>query len=105
MPSGSEVRPGRWSDVLDLYDDGVFSVIWGTYEDGRHLATRWNGNNAGYPHQGSNPLWYIEPDFFTETILLRILSLNLGIGNRSDIDTEHIDNTYAALEDFIRLQM
>ena len=89
--------------MLDLYDDGKYSVIWGTYDGDRHLATRWNGEDLGYPHQGSYPVWYIEPGFMTETILLKILSLNLGVGDRSAIDTEHIDNTYRALEDFIRI--
>ena len=32
MPSVSEVRPKIWEDVLDLFDNGEFSAIWGRRE-------------------------------------------------------------------------
>jgi hypothetical protein len=35
MPAGNTVRPGKWSDVIDLYDNGDYSAIWGSY-DGDH---------------------------------------------------------------------
>jgi hypothetical protein len=77
MPSGNNVRPNKWDNVIDLYDDGDYSAIWGSYENSaeRCLGVRWNGDqNAGYPNQGGNPLWYVEPDFATKNILLELLS-------------------------------
>jgi hypothetical protein len=76
MVPGREVRPGKWSDVLDLYDDGVYSVIWGRYKKNsyRVLGVRWNGKEGevGYPNLGGNPLWYVEPDFLLRPVLLGI---------------------------------
>ena len=79
MPAGSSVRPGKWDNVIDLYDDGDNSAIWGVYNDDsskdRCLGVRWNGGDSyGYPNQGGNPLWYVEPDFITKNILLELLS-------------------------------
>lgn len=78
MPSGKTVRPNKWGNVIDLYDDGDYSAIWGSYDNSaeRCLGVRWNGDNqnAGYPNQGGNPLWYVEPDFATKNILLELLS-------------------------------
>ncbi len=79
MPSVSEVRPKIWdeSSILDLYDDGVFSAIWGNREqsDQRELGVRWNGVNGyvGYPNQGGNPLWFSQPEFLQRSILLTLL--------------------------------
>ncbi len=81
MPDGDKVRPQKWSDVLDLYDDGDHSAIWGYYEDlddgnRRRLGVRWNGwdDHVGYPHQGAYPLWHVEPWFVTKQILLTLLA-------------------------------
>lgn len=77
MPAGTDVRPQKWDNVLDFYDDGVYSAIWGNYEgsDNRCLGVRWNGDTgeSGYPSQGGNPLWYVEPDFVTKEVLLSLL--------------------------------
>lgn len=77
MPSVSEVRPKKWEDVLDLYDDGSFSAIWGSREKSpqRELGVRWNGrgSESGYPNQGGNSLWFSEPDFLEKPILLALL--------------------------------
>lgn len=80
MPAGHTVRPHKWSNVIDLYDDGENSAIWGIYDtDGtekpRCLGVRWNGDpdTTGYPNQGINPLWYVEPGFVTKNILLELL--------------------------------
>ncbi len=32
MPSGKEVRPEKWGEVLELYDDGNYSAIWSSYD-------------------------------------------------------------------------
>jgi hypothetical protein len=79
MLRGSDVRPQRWSRVIDLYDDGIYSAIWGSYNEDnqRCLGVRWNGNDTdepyGYPSQGGNPLWYVEVDFLIRPILCGLL--------------------------------
>jgi len=79
MPRGADVRPQRWSRVIDLYDDGVYSAIWGSYDGDsqRFLGVRWNGNDTdepyGYPNQGGYPLWYLESEFLTRPILCALL--------------------------------
>jgi hypothetical protein len=91
MPAGNTVRPHKWSNVIDLYDDGDNSAIWGSYElaQNRCLGVRWNGGSStGYPNQGDNPLWYVEPDFVTKNVLLELLgrvNTNAAIGNISNI--------------------
>lgn len=73
MPAGNQVRPYKWSRVIDLYDDGVNSAIWGSYENDpvRVLGVRYNDD---YPNQGGNSLWYVEPDFVTKAVLLELLN-------------------------------
>lgn len=77
MPSVSEVRPKIWDNVLDLYDDGTFSAIWGSREESesRELGVRWNGENGyvGYPNQGANPVWFSQPSFLEKAILLSLI--------------------------------
>lgn len=79
MPPGAIVRPRRWSNVIDLYDDATYSAIWGSYDGGseRCLGVRWNGNDTdepyGYPNQGRNPLWYVERGFLARPILSALL--------------------------------
>ena len=91
MPAGNVVRPNKWSNVIDLYDDSENSAIWGSYEGStnRCLGVRWNGGQGhGYPNQGNNPLWYVEPDFVTKNILLELLSRvnnNTGLSNIQNI--------------------
>lgn len=81
MPNVTEVRPKIWDSttVIDLYDDGNYSAIWGCREQDprRSLGVRWNGNDgyAGYPNQGKNPVWYSEPDFLQHSILSTLLEL------------------------------
>ncbi|MDD2803956.1 MAG: hypothetical protein PHV33_00245 [Elusimicrobiales bacterium] len=71
------VRPKKWTNIIDLYDDGKYSAIWGNYDGDkkRCLGVRWNGDKdkCGYPSQGGNPLWYVEPDFLTKDILFSLL--------------------------------
>lgn len=77
MQTVSSVRPKIWADVIDLYDDGDYSAIWGYCDKSakRRLGVRWNGDDGyvGYPNQGKNPVWYNEPDFLERAILLRLL--------------------------------
>lgn len=81
------MRPQKWSNVIDLYDDGTSSAIWGNYDGSpkRCLGVRWND---GYPSQGGNPLWYVEPDFVAKGILLELLNqvnAKSGVGNINNI--------------------
>ncbi|MBP5511251.1 MAG: hypothetical protein J6Z49_10065 [Kiritimatiellae bacterium] len=83
MISGKDVRPGNWSNVTDLYDNGDFSVIWGNYDGNpkKSLGTRWNGawdkDDMGYPKTFGNPVWYVEPDILAKGILLTLLEFTL----------------------------
>jgi hypothetical protein len=93
MPAGSTVRPQRWSNIINLYDDGTYSAIWGNYDNSpnHRLGVRWNGDPGvvGYPGQGSYPTWYVEPDFLTKQILLELRAQvvkNNAIGNTNSID-------------------
>jgi hypothetical protein len=61
MISGKDVRPQKWSNVIDLFDDGYYSAIWGNYNGNIKpcLGVRWNGDedgSMGYPNQGANPV-------------------------------------------------
>ncbi len=79
MPSVEEVRPKIWNEnsIINLYDDGNYSVIWGIREESskRSLGVRWNGDSKypGYPNQGKNPVWYSEPEFLESAILHSLL--------------------------------
>ena len=93
MPRGAEVRPQKWRRVLDLYDDGTYSAICGSFDgDGRRcLGVRWNGNDTdepyGYPNQGGNALWYVEPSILTGPILCALLdrvSENTSVQRREE---------------------
>ncbi len=102
MPSGNTVRPQRWSRILDLYDDGDYSAIWGSYDGNnqRCLGVRWNGNpgEPGYPSQGGNPLWFVEADFLTRAKLLLLLNTvnsNPQFSNRNSL----IQNILIALQE------
>jgi len=73
MPAGSDVRPLLWSNVLNLYDNGEYSAIWGEYENSpkRCLGIRWNGDSdIGYPNTYGHPSWFVIPDPWVQMILL-----------------------------------
>jgi hypothetical protein len=74
-----KVKPIAWSNISVLYNNTGenYSLIWGSYQGEKLLGVRWNGenNNRGYPGQGNQPTWYIEPEFLTLTILNEILRI------------------------------
>ena len=76
---GTQVRYSKWTNVLDIYDDGYNSAIWGSYDGNlnRCLGVRYNGEgqSKGFPNIEGFPLWYVEPDFLTRPILLEFLTL------------------------------
>ena len=94
MPAGNNVRPQKWTNVIDIYDDGACSAIWGNYDNSasRCLGVRWNGDptSGGFPNQGGNSLWFVEPDYLTKIILLELCSKvnkNPAVGNIKNILT------------------
>ena len=105
MPSVSQVRPKIWADVLDLYDDGDLSAIWGNREQSkrRELGVRWNGNDGyvGDPNQGSNPVWFSQPDFLERSILLSLLD-KLTSNSSMPRQAEFIENILTALQECLK---
>jgi hypothetical protein len=106
MPNVSKVRPKIWNDetVIDLFDDGSYSAIWGVRKDEnveeRSLGVRWNGNGGhpGYPNQGKNPVWYSEPQFLAKPILHGLLNRVLAAKDLPRRE-EFIQNILAAIEE------
>lgn len=90
MPSGSVVRPAKWSNVSQLYDDGEYSVIWGRYESSSSMSVgaRWNGgpDEPGFPNQGAHSTWHVEPDFLTDSILHRLIDQVIAVPSNGDLD-------------------
>lgn len=103
MPAGRDVRPAKWTQCMDLFDDGRYSAVWGRYDGNDHkcLGVRWNGSDgeSGYPNQGNNPLWYVEPSFLTELILQTLLAI-VQEGQGSRRRDEYVRNLKAALKEF-----
>ena len=92
MLSANEVNPKKWTDKTTLYDDGYYSVIWGRYEGNRTVGVRWNGNEGddiGFPRQGNNPTFYVEPEFLWESILL---SLFKKVSRDQNLRRNYLDN-------------
>jgi hypothetical protein len=78
MPAAAEVRPAKWTNVTDLFDNGEYSVISGVYDNGtqRVLGERWNGDESdpqGFPKLFGNPVWYVVPGFLDIAILHALL--------------------------------
>lgn len=87
---GSLVRPKKWTDVIDLYDDGINSLIYGFYEslDNYHVGIRWNGKSnkdTGYPRQGKYPTWFVLPNWMAKLILSSIKNNPSGFENLDNI--------------------
>ena len=93
MINGNAVKPRKWKNILELYDDGKYSAIWGWFKDENRevLWIRWNGDlDIGYPKQGKNPLWFVMPDFLTRIILNELKTKviqNNQLGNLSNLAT------------------
>ncbi|GHT48740.1 hypothetical protein FACS189440_13060 [Bacteroidia bacterium] len=100
MSNGKNVRPAKWQNVLDLYDNGEYSAIWGNYDgsNNKTLGVRWNGGEGelGYPNMAGNPVWYVEPDFLHAPLLHKIFS---DVKNNNNLGS--IDNILTALQDVL----
>ena len=83
MINGHDVRPAKWSDVIDLYDDGEYSAIWGRYENDaqRELGVRWNGydDSKGFPLSSGHPVGHVEPYYLARGILPVLLERTLSV--------------------------
>ncbi len=57
------VNPSNFRDAQIVYNNGEFSIAYGTWENGnRVLGMRWNGednNDPGFPKVFRNPMWFI----------------------------------------------
>ena len=97
MTRAKDVNPQKWKNKIVLFDNGSYSACWGYYDGGRNrvLGVRWNN---GFPSQGGNPLWYVEPQFTTEVVLLALVKQLSG--QKSSDDKEYLNNTLRALDEF-----
>lgn len=89
MPEGINIRPAtKWTDVIELYDDGDYVAIWGNFDGSatRELGVRWKGEGEqmGYPSRGANALWHIEPRFLVLPILFKLLDSTLAVDTPED---------------------
>jgi hypothetical protein len=78
MPRPQDVNPHNFHVDEVLYDDGDFSIVWGTWEAHmRCLAMRWNGkdDDAGYPKTFGNPVWFVLPPTLSKPITAAILGV------------------------------
>lgn len=98
MPRGRDVKhESKWSDVLNIFDDGYFSAIWGHYDGSprRRLGIRWNGDNGteNFPLSFGNPVWMVVPDILSRAVLheLSHLKQNSGDPKEDDKNKENIE--------------
>jgi hypothetical protein len=80
MPAAKTVQHSKFPVDHILYDDGDFSIAWGTYDSGRKcLGMRWNGdpsdpNDAGYPKLFKHPVWFVLPKKLSVPLLKGLLA-------------------------------
>lgn len=75
------VNPNNFLVRSVVYDDGDFSMAWGTWHETQEdrLAMRWNGtgnSDPGYPKLFGHPVWFILPGTLTVPVLKAILGEN-----------------------------
>lgn len=106
MSQAIDVVPGAWSDVLILFDNGWYSVMWGQFRGRNYkdMGVRWNGDEGeiGYPNARGYPQWYVEPSIFHESILLNLQKLLMG-QEESVASRRYLQNIEIALDE-ARLQ-
>ncbi len=81
MPRAREVNPGKWSEKEELFDNGIWSVIYGQYEQdpGEHVPAmgfRWNGDPGwplGSPNAYGNPTFEVIPEALAIPVLHGLL--------------------------------
>ena len=89
MINGCNVKPKKWKNTQVVFDDGVFSLIYGNYDGNQKkcLGCRWDGdinnpNDIGYPRQGKYPTWFVLPDALWKCILTSIQSNSADINQQ-----------------------
>ena len=92
MPVAADVTPGKWSEIIILFDNGNYSMIAGIYEENQALGERWNGENGqlGFPNTAGYPVWHVIPDFLEISVLHGILDEILR--NPYPDSQNHIEN-------------
>lgn len=103
MPAAADVRPAAWDEITVLYDDGIYSAIWGRFRRRRfkQIGVRWNeGDNPGgngYPTMGKYAVWYVEPPFISEALLIGFRN-QLTANPNLPKQTEYLRNVEMALK-------
>jgi hypothetical protein len=71
--SPEEVTQAKFPRFKVLYNDDVFSIAWGIYDEEppERLAMRWNGEPGehGYPCRGKYPVWFMLPEELSVPLL------------------------------------
>src|SRR5665213_664761 len=99
---GIDVRPQKWADdlILLLFDDGVYSVIWGRYEGTPALGVRWNDAEnppIGYPSLFGHPMWYVK---YNPIAIFIVQGLQgMAAGNIGRPEHYNLDNIAIALRE------
>jgi len=77
MPTATEVKPEKWSEIWVLFDNGKYSVISGVYDGSRRkLGERWNGDSnfpLGFPNVAGHSVWHVVPRFLEIPLLHGLL--------------------------------
>ena len=98
MPNAVDVTPLRWSNIIVLFDDGDYSVIWGNYDNSkkRVIGVRWNGNDVlegqsdkGFPTSRGKPVWHVEAEFLTLPIVSKLIERNVWLYDNDKLSEGH----------------
>ncbi len=90
----SEVNPHDWNwdptyPPRVLFDNGIYSVIWGKFKEDHCIGARWNGEEQrGYPGQGAHPTWYVEPGFLAAPIVHHLH--HMGLAGHANVNMENV---------------
>ena len=82
MPSAKDVNPSDFTVQHVLLDDGIFSMVWGTFDHSTKkkscVGVRWNGTGRlpGYPNaKGQHSTWFVMPRWLAMAFLPQVLQL------------------------------
>jgi hypothetical protein len=81
MPEPVNVNPGNFNVKKVLFDNGSFSVAYGTWNKTKKdvIAMRWNGDDdedQGYPKTFGYPMWFIIHNDLKNIIVKNLIELN-----------------------------
>lgn len=90
MPKAIHVTPKKWSNIKILFDDGIYSVIFGKFENTPDkMGKRWNDN---YPRQGSSATWYVEYDKFVPSTIQALIQDYEANQSRTPLEDQYLNN-------------